>query len=35
MLEGDTELNEALPDERLDRVWTNVEPELQVEVADE
>ena len=32
---GDTAVNDALPDVRLDCVCTNVLPVLQVEVADE
>ena len=32
---GLTELNVALPLVRLDKVWTRVDPVLQVEVVDE
>ena len=32
---GLTELNEALPLVKEDKVWTNVDPVLQVDVVDE
>ena len=32
---GDTAVNDALPLVKEDSVWTNVDPELQLEVDDE